>query len=213
MTIRAIVFDLAGVLVDFGGPESLHRLSGGRIGNEEFFRFWQEAPCAHDFTCGRCSPKAFAAAAVRELQLTVTPDAFLDEYRTWLKGPYPGAPELLRQLRPLYRVACLSNTNEIHVKRFDKELRLPEWFDMCFYSNELGMRKPEPRIYAHVSHTLEVPANEIVFFDDSRTYVDGATQAGMHAYHVTGFDEVRTLIENSGLLNGRFNPLFWMPSS
>ena len=37
--VRALVFDLAGVLLDFGGVESLKELSGGRIGPQEFHQF------------------------------------------------------------------------------------------------------------------------------------------------------------------------------
>ena len=38
--IDVVVFDLAGVLLDFRGAESVARLSGGRIGRAEFDRFW-----------------------------------------------------------------------------------------------------------------------------------------------------------------------------
>ena len=36
MKIRALVFDLAGVLLDFGGPESVYRMSDRRVGEKEF---------------------------------------------------------------------------------------------------------------------------------------------------------------------------------
>jgi hypothetical protein len=120
MTIRALVFDLAGVLLDFGGPESVYKMSDRRLGDKEFFRFWSEAKSAHDLHCGRCTPEAFARHAVRELGLPVTSERFLAEYQTWLRGPYPGALELLEQLRPQYRVACLSNTDELNVRKFAK---------------------------------------------------------------------------------------------
>jgi FMN phosphatase YigB (HAD superfamily) len=58
---------------------------------------------------------------------------------------------LLEVLRPQYRVACLSNTNELNVRQFDEELQLQNWFDECFYSNEIGLRKPDPRAYERVS--------------------------------------------------------------
>ena len=88
MTIRALVFDLAGVLLDFGGVESLHKLSDGRVEQNEFFRFWSDAKCAQDFHLGRCTPDEFARGAVAEFQLTITPADFLREFRTWLRGPY-----------------------------------------------------------------------------------------------------------------------------
>jgi putative hydrolase of the HAD superfamily len=203
MNIRALVFDLAGVLLDFGGPESLHTLSDGRVGNEEFFRFWSEAKCARDFHCGRCTPEEFAWQAVREFRLGVTSERFLREYQTWLRGPYPGALELLDGLRPTYRVACLSNTDPLNVRKFDEELHLQNWFDECFYSCEIGLRKPDPEAYLHVSKALDVPTNEIAFFDDSVECVNGAASVGMYAQHVTGFADLRIQLNRMAVLERR----------
>ncbi len=211
MNIRALVFDLAGVLLDFGGPESVYRMSDRRVGDSEFFRFWSEAKCAHDLHLGRCTPEAFARHAVRELGLPVTSECFLAEYQTWLRGPYPGALELLEGLRPQYRVACLSNTDALNVQRFDEELHLQDWFDQCFYSNEIGLRKPDPEAYLHVSKALEVPPNEIAFFDDNITCVSGAAGVGMYAQHVTGFGDLRIQLNRMGLLDRRARHPFWTP--
>jgi putative hydrolase of the HAD superfamily len=201
MEIRALVFDLAGVLLDFGGPQSVYALSNGRIDEEAFFRFWSEAKCAHDLHCGRCSPEEFARDAVREWKLNVTSDAFLANYKTWFRGPFAGALGLLEGLRPRYRLACLSNANVLDVRRFSDELQLQRWFDQCFYSNELGMRKPDPAIYRHVHNALDLPMNEIAFFDDSRKNVEAARTLGMHAHHVTGFDDLTTLLTRIGVLD------------
>lgn len=199
--IRALVFDLAGVLLDFGGPESVYRMSDRRIGEKEFFRFWSEAACAHDLHRGRCTPEAFARHAVRELGLAVTSERFLAEYQTWLRGPYPGAMELLKGLRPHYRIACLSNTDALNVQRFDQELHLQDWFDECCYSNEIGLRKPDPEAYLHVSRALDVPTNEIAFFDDSVECVEGAIAVGMHGEHVTGVADLELRLHQMGILH------------
>ena len=70
---------------------------------------------------------------------------------------------MLEGLRPRYRVACLSNTDELHGRQFDEQLHLQDWFDECFYSNESGLRKPDPKAYLHVSKSLDFPPNEIAF--------------------------------------------------
>jgi putative hydrolase of the HAD superfamily len=211
MNIRALVFDLAGVLLDFGGPESVYRMSGRRVGEKEFFRFWSGSRCAHDLHCGRCTPEAFARHAVRELGLRVTAEQFLAEYRTWLRGPYPGALEMLRGLRPHYRVACLSNTDPVNVQRFDDQLRLRDYFDQCFYSNEMGVRKPDPEAYLHVSHAMDVPCGEIAFFDDSETCVNGAIAVGMRGHHVTSFDDLQERLSRMAILGAGPNPLISDP--
>ena len=38
MNIRALVFDLAGVLLDFGGPESVYKMSDRRVGEKAMVR-------------------------------------------------------------------------------------------------------------------------------------------------------------------------------
>jgi putative hydrolase of the HAD superfamily len=195
MSPRALVFDLAGVLLDFGGPDYVYARSNGRVDEEAYFRFWSEAKCAHDLHCGRCSPEEFAREAVREWQLNVTPEVFLADYRTWFRGPYKGALELLEALRPKYRLACLSNANVLDVKRFREEVQLQRWLDACFYSNELGLRKPDPAAYLHVSRALDLPPGDIVFFDDSRENVEGAIAVGMQAHHVQGFADLARLLE------------------
>ena len=203
MNIRALVFDLAGVLLDFGGVESVHKLSDGRVGEEKFFRFWSEAKCAHDLHCGRCTPEHFAWQAVRELGLRVTSERFLAEYQTWLRGPFPGALELLEGLRPQYRVACLSNTDALNVRKFDEQLQLQNWFDECFYSSEMGLRKPNPEAFLHVSKALDIHPNEIAFFDDSLECVNGAIAVGMHGQHCVGFGELQMRLSELGILGGR----------
>ncbi len=197
------MFDLAGVLLDFGGPESLFKLSDGRVSEDEFVRFWSEATCAHDLHCGRCTPEDFAWQAVRELGLRVTGERFLAEFRTWLRGPYPGVLELLEGLRPRYRLACLSNIDSLHVQQFDEALHLQGWFDECFYSNEIGLRKPDPKVYLHVSKALDIPPNEIAFFDDSLECVNGAIAVGMHGQHCVGFGELQIRLSELGILGGQ----------
>lgn len=193
-TIRALVFDLAGVLLDFGGIESLSKLSDGRVGEEEFGRFWSRSLWADRLYRGHCSPEAFAAGAVQEFSLAVTPAEFLAAFQTWLRGPYPGAFELLRTLRPHYQVACLSNTNALDVRRFRHELRLHEEFDHCFFSNEFGLRKPDLDCYSHVVRHLKCVPEEVAFFDDSSECVAGARELGLQAHHCVGIESLRATL-------------------
>lgn len=200
MAICALVFDLGGVLIDYRGVESLHALSTGRVGAEEFTRFWSDSRWAGALYQGRCSPEEFARGVVGELSLSCTPEKFLEAFRGWLHGPFPGAFDLLRELRSRYRVACLSNTNQFDVQRLDEELRLREHFDQCFFSNEIGLRKPDPRCYRHVIDGLGVPAIEIAFFDDNPEYVAGASAVGMQAFHCVGFDQLRTKLRELAVI-------------
>ncbi len=199
--IAAVVFDLAGVLLDFGGVESIGRLSRGRVGPAQFGRFWQ-TPWADALYTGLSSPEEFAAGAIEYFGLDVAPDDFLAEFRTWLRGPYAGAFELLEEVRRRTTVACLSNTNCLDVARFRGELRLDDRFDYCFFSNEIGRRKPAADCYTHVLECmgLSAHAGRVVFFDDSPECVRGAVAVGMQAYECAGVDALRSHLQAIALL-------------
>lgn len=190
------MFDLAGVLLDFGGIESVTRLSAGRAGVAAFDRFWSDSPWADALFTGTCTPEAFAAGAVEELGLDATPAEFLREFQTWLRGPYPGAFELVGRLRRHTKVACMSNTNLLDVRRFRSELNLPAHFDACFFSNEIGYRKPSPGSYLHVlgAFGLTSAPGRALFLDDSMACVEGARHVGMRAHRVCGMGELRSCL-------------------
>ena len=195
-----IVFDLAGVLLDFAGVESVARLSKGQTDLGRFDRFWSLSPWAVALYTGTCTPEAFAAGAVDELGLDVPPAEFLREFQAWLRGPYPGSFALVGKLRKHAKVACLSNTNVLDVHRFRDELNLPAHFDACFFSNEIGHRKPTPGSYQHVLRAFGLASlpDRALFFDDSPACVEGARKVGMQAYRACGVGEVHACLARLG---------------
>jgi HAD superfamily hydrolase (TIGR01509 family) len=200
--IRAVVFDLADVLFDFAGRESLAQLSGGRIGPAEFSRLWS-SPLADALYRGDCTPDDFAIGAVAQLGLPVSPDMFLRAFAAWFRGPFPGAFELVEQVRARAIVACLSNTNPIDVARFRAELDIDRRFDRCFFSNEIGLRKPDRKCFRYVLERLgfSQEPRHVILFDDNATNVEAACAVGLRAYEVRGPAEVQSCLSSLGLLS------------
>ena len=54
------------------------------------------------------------------------------------------------------------------------ELGYDEVFDSCFYSSDVGWAKPSAEFFMHMVEMLGVPADEVLFVDDSQANVDGA---------------------------------------
>ena len=195
-----LLFDLAGLLLDFRGIESTSELSHGAVDAERFGRFWSESPVADRLYRGQCTPKEFAMGAVAEWSLSVSPEEFLAAFGQWLIGPYSGAFELLAKLRERYVLACLSNTNELDCKRFRNELRLHQRFHYCFFSNEIGLRKPDLQCYRFVLKAMDAQNSDVIFFDDSRECIDGARAAGLQAYQCVGVTPLVEQLTALGLL-------------
>ena len=190
-----VLFDLSGVLFRYEAVGDLTKMRGAPFGESELSRFWSRSRWATDFAVGRCSQERFADGAIRELGLHASRVEFLEALRTWVKGYLPGAEETLLALRPHVRLACFSNTNEIDSRRFRDEFRIESYFADCFFSNEIGMRKPDEAAYRAVLDTLAVSAGDVLFLDDTPECVEGALRCGIRAKLATGPLQARELLK------------------
>jgi beta-phosphoglucomutase-like phosphatase (HAD superfamily) len=92
----------------------------------------------------------------------------------------------------------LTNTNPAQWE-VNAQLPMVEAFDYRFLSFELGMIKPDPRLFAHVASLLDTPPGRILFLDDLATNIDAAAKAGFVAVQVAGVVEASNAIRHAGL--------------
>ncbi len=193
--ITTLLFDLGGVLVDWDGTQPLLDLTQNRLSPDEARRFWLESPWVRRFETGACSPEDFAAGAVAELEVSVSPQVFLAAFATWDRGPTPEAFTLLeRCLQSRYALYCLSNNNEVHWQHPELR-RLLQYFKRTFVSYEIGLVKPDAAVFAHVIEHIPESPDRILFFDDNPECITGAQNAGLQARQVQGCAAVSRVIE------------------
>src|SRR6185436_6298898 len=106
---------------------------------------------------------------------------FLKVFRSMARSVVPGARELLAELRPRFRLAALSNSNEVHWERNFKELRVLELFDFAVSSHQVGLCKPDPAIFRVALERARLPADAVMFFDDLPANVAAARSVGIQA--------------------------------
>jgi FMN phosphatase YigB (HAD superfamily) len=97
--IKAVLFDLGGVLVHFAGVGPLLNLSGGTLSEKSAWDFWWNSEVVRAFEKGKITPETFALGVISQLNLNITADAFLEDFARWEQGPYPGALQLLEKLK------------------------------------------------------------------------------------------------------------------
>ena len=194
--IEILLFDMGGVLVDWDGTTPLVELSGGRLDREAARRFWLESPWVGRHDLGACSVEAFAEGAIDELQIDIDRDTFIEHYLGWVKGVYPGTHTLLESLKGRYRLASLTNNNAAHFERITGELDLGRYFDDVFASHLIGMKKPDPEIYRHVTDALGVKPECIAFFDDNPECLAPARAIGWQTFHTVGFAQVEEAVRS-----------------
>jgi putative hydrolase of the HAD superfamily len=196
-TVSAILFDLGGVLVDWDGVGPLRKLTQGRLSQEQARRFWLESPWVRKFEMGHCSAEAFGAGVVEELQLGISSEKFLAAFKSWDRGLFPGAFELLRELKPRYQLYCLSNNNPLHWESSELQ-RLLQNFSRTFVSFEIGLIKPDLAVFEYVAERLPEPPSRVLFLDDNPECITAAIQGGFQACQAKGIEAARRAITDFG---------------
>jgi putative hydrolase of the HAD superfamily len=194
-----LLFDLGGVLMDFAGFEELRRLLPGSLRRSEVRDRWIHSPAVQRFERGGITARRFAEAVIEDLEISLEPPEFLAAFVEWARPPYPGAIELLQRLGKHYRIAALSNANELHTPLHRK--RFEHVIDRLYFSDQIGSVKPEPEIFRYVIADLAVPASKIAFFDDTDVNVAAGRAAGMAAFEVDGLAALEAQLLELGMLS------------
>ena len=209
MPIRAVMFDIGGILevIPEGGDPATRFPAfdaawNARLGLPAGTLSERLGALDEDGALGRCTYEEWCA---RLQQLTGMSAPDLEEYLAGFWDIYMGEPNeeliaYLRALRPRYRTAIL--TNSFVGARAQEEARygFTSLVDVAIYSDEEGVRKPDPRIFALAAARLGIPPAEIVFLDDVPANVDAARACGLRAVHFGG--NRQAIAEIEALLNG-----------
>lgn len=201
MTLRNIFIDFGGVLVrtEDKGPRTraAERLGMTSRDLEEII-FGSET--GQRASTGEIPEEAHWQAVAGTLRLPrpeadkVTAEFFAGDRadQTWL--------DFLRALRPERKVCLISNAWS-GLRAFITRQGFADVFDYMVVSAEVGLMKPDPRIYSLALEELGAKPEESVFIDDVLANVEAARLVGMAGIHFTRPE--KALEELKQLLNHR----------
>lgn len=110
-----------------------------------------------------------------------------------------GLVNFIDNLRPKYKTALLSNAWVGARKTLTEKYDCIHIFDVTVISAEVGVMKPDPKIYYLVLEKLKVLPEQSIFVDDSSINVEAANQIGIHGIRFLSTPQV--LGEIQSLLN------------
>ncbi|MCG8490745.1 MAG: HAD family phosphatase [Sneathiellales bacterium] len=176
---KVLLFDLGGVLINWTGPQEFRKYLGPNCTALEARQRLASSPSVKALEIGELTPLAFADGFLEEFDLPFKAAEFVDVFASWAGVPFPGVTKELARLRSCYRLACLSNTNDLHWRYLMDIVGVRDWFDDHFASHILKLSKPSPAIYERVIQDLGVKPSEILFFDDMPENIAAAKALGM----------------------------------
>ncbi len=182
MSIRAVIFDLGGVLIRTEDRKPRTQLAD-RLGltYDELSALIFDSQSSHQAMKGEITT-AEHWEAVRET-LGLSENEFPQVPLEFWGGDTldENLVNYLRDLRPKYKTALLSNAWDDIRQVLEEQLKIDDAFDEIIISAEVGLVKPDPRIYQGLISNLGVDPVEAVFVDDFPENVEGARLEGWQA--------------------------------
>lgn len=192
--IKAIVFDLGKVLVDFDWNLAVKRIVPFTSLNEdEIIPKVAETDFVKQFEEGQIDADDFAMSIIDILKADISIEEF-SKFWAEIFIRRPEMEDLFVKVRKKYPVGILSDTSSIHWNYITELIPVISQPDALVLSYEIGSHKPDPRNYNQVIQDLGFDAEEIIFVDDLEENVEGAKKAGMQAFQFTTIPEVKKKI-------------------
>ena len=199
LEIKAVIFDLGNVLVNYDVEKAARRFSeaSGLTPQEIWKRFFLSR-FEQAYTRGEISTREFHRIACKTLGVFMPLSTF-SHYWNDIFWENPGMDRLLTRIKKHYPLYLISNTNALHFTHIQKNFKILRHFKKVFPSHEVGARKPDLKIYRRVLRKIGLRPEETVFVDDMKSFITGARKTGMHAIHFKGHPALCKSLRRRGI--------------
>lgn len=188
MTLRAVIFDLDGVIVS---TDDCHYRAWQRMADEEGLPFDRER---NELLRGvsrmeslalilEQSPREYTPAEKQELAARKN-----GYYRDLIRGLtghdlLPGALQFMEDLRARGLKLAVASSSK-NTPAILERIGLAEYFDAVADGNDISRSKPDPEVFLLAAARLGIPPEECVVVEDAEAGVQGALAAGMRVLAV-----------------------------
>lgn len=204
--IKAIIFDMGGVLVDLDIEDckKVFKETLGYNDIDQIIDACHQKGIYGDLEEGTLSAEEFRSIVLAGSSPGSVPEMVDEAMSHILVGIQPYKVQMLKKLAQEYDLYMLSNNNAIclpysRAMFADAGIPLEDIFKKCFFSFEMKALKPSAAFYKEVVEQIGLPAEEMFFIDDSQRNVDGSIAAGLPAVYYEPGTDLEALIY--GVLN------------
>jgi len=174
--IKVIIFDVGGVYLKGSFIDFINK-SRKLLGIDKKFYTDKEIIFDKDFNRGKISAEIcfqnYFSVPISDSQMKQIIKIWTT---TW--KPTLSMKNLIIKLKKNYRLAILSNSDPLNSPNYYKK-GLYQYFDPIILSHELGILKPDKKIYEITIKKLKVKSNECIFIDDQEDNLKPAKDMGM----------------------------------
>lgn len=201
--MKALIFDMGGVLVDLD-MEACKKAFREDLGFAEIDQILD--PCHQkgiigDMEEGLIGANEFRSYVIERSSAGVQPEDVDKALYKILSAIQPYKIKMLERLSHKYDLYMLSNNNPIATKRAsemfaESGFSIENHFRKCYISYQMKMIKPSEGFYKAVVSDIGLPAEEMLFIDDSKANVEAAIAAGLPAIWYEPGTDLDALLES-----------------
>lgn len=190
--IKNIIFDLGGVIININYNKAIEEMQ--RLCKENCNIEFSQKEQSHLFDLyetGNSTDAEFRANLRQAYSIEASDEDIDWAWNAMLLDIPQERIDLLLELGRKYRIFLLSNTNAIHLKRFNEIVAhsfsipsLDSLFEKTYYSHLVGKRKPDAAIFQQILDENGLEKQDTLFIDDSIQHIQSADKLGLHTLHL-----------------------------
>jgi 2-haloacid dehalogenase len=203
MPVRAVLFDIGGVLVDWNPRHLYRQIFAEEQAMEEFLATVCTQAWNEEQDLGRPFAEGVRLLSEVHPHWAEAIRAYDTRWHEMMRGPIEGSVALLGELRD--RGIALFGLTNWSAEKFPAgrtRFAFLGWFSGIVVSGEEGIKKPDPRIFHIAAARFALNPAATLFVDDSVTNVAAARRLGFQTHHFTGAAALREALVGHGLLPG-----------
>lgn len=189
--MKLFVSDLGNVILFFDVNVALEKFKNMYSINPLDIRaYFKKNDIAYKIDTGELTPKKLHFLFNKKFQVDIPYEIFCNIWNEIfvLNNQYI---EFVDKIKNDYKLAILSNTNEVHWKYIIKTYpKISKLFKHIILSYEEGLKKPNPEIYNKVLK-IENNPKKIVFIDDLKENIEAAKNIGINAIQYKNFKQFK----------------------
>lgn len=182
----SIIFDFGGVILDIDPELSMNAFTA-LCGKEEYTKII-ESGLLWEFEKGKISSEELQLKVNQQIEMPINEGEFKQAWNAMLLEYHPERINFLKQLRQSHQLIMLSNTNQVHFDYFSNKLNeeygvtFQDLFHTVYLSHEMGMIKPDIRIFEQVVKEQNLIPEKTLFIEDTKENATAAATLGINTF-------------------------------
>ena len=187
--IQNVIFDLGGVIIDLDTSATFRAFGDLFNADKNQIETFSKEPFFEDYEVGKIDDPTFRAHIRESFEFTGSDELIDSAWNAMLGKIDKDKIELIEKMSDDYRLFVMSNTNDIHIRFFNRLFEhvsggraYASFFTEVYLSQEIGERKPNPGAWQVILNDHQLAPETCLFIDDKQENIEASEKLGIQGF-------------------------------